>query len=178
MKDFVGSVYADNMMLEIPAEYAEYIRVQPGELVFHDPENDEQAAIVAKMKSETVSFFAIVDVLFLLIFICIIVSVNKFMVIFLMGLLTALFMIETVRVVRRKLQVVTGRAVIKMKKRRHDKRSTYLYYVAVAVDQPEKAIYSGISVSKEDYDKIQEGTPIMIVNISSPGKGVVLDRWN
>lgn len=92
-----------------------------------------------------------------------------------MGLLTALFMAVTARVLCRKIQVVTGRAVIKTKQRKQSKKKIYTYYVAVAVDEPEKAIYSRIPVSKADYDKIQEGTPIMVVNISSSGKGVVLD---
>ncbi len=115
------------------------------------------------------------DILLLLIFVYVIATKNTFVVISLMGVLTALFITVTARVLCRKIQVVTGRAVIKTKQRRQGKRRTYLYYAAVAVDEPEKAIYSRIPISKADYDKIQQGTPIMIVNISSSGKGVVLD---
>lgn len=174
MKNFIDSIYENNMKLEIPAEYAEYIRIHPGKIVYHDPENDEQAAIAAKMKMKTAVWLTIGDVLLMIIFVYVIATKNTFIVIFLMGLLTALFMTETARVMCRKLQVATGRAVIKTKQRKQDSKKIYSYYVAVAVDEPEKAIYSRIPVSKADYDKIQEGTPIIIVNISS-GKGAVLD---
>lgn len=43
MKDFVNFIYENDMKLEIPAKYAEYLRVQPGKMVYHDPENNEQA---------------------------------------------------------------------------------------------------------------------------------------
>lgn len=37
MRDFLDSINETGMM-EIPAEYAEYIRIQPGPMVYHDPE--------------------------------------------------------------------------------------------------------------------------------------------
>lgn len=127
------------------------------------------------MKIKTGAWLMIGDILLLLIFVYVIVTKNTFIVISLMGVLTVLFMAETARVLGRKPQVVTGRAVIKTKQRKYGQRRSYSYYAAVAVDAPEKAIYSRIPVSKADYDKIQEGTLIMVVNIPSSGKGVVLD---
>lgn len=175
MKDFVNSIYENDMKLEIPVEYAEYIRIQPGKIVYHDPENNEQAAIAARMKIKTAAWLMIGDILLLLIFGYVIATKNTFVVISLMGVLTALFIAETARVLCRKPQVVTGRAVVKTKQRKQGKKRIYSYYTAVAVDEPEKTIYPRIPVSKADYDKIQEGTPIMVVNISSHGEGIVLD---
>lgn len=175
MRDFVDSLYENDMKLKIPAEYAEYLHTQPEEIVYYDPENDEQAAIASKVKMKTAAFLVICSIVLLLLFIYVIATKNKLFVIVVMGLMVAIFTSTAIRVIRRKTQVVTGRAVVKTKQRKSGKKKTYYYYVAVAVDQPVKTIYSQIPVSESDYEKIQEGTPIMIVNVSTPGKGVVLD---
>ncbi len=175
MKDFVDSLLENNMMLKLPAEYAEYLQTIPKEIVFHDPENEEQAKIAAKVKMKTVAFLVACSVVLWLLFIYVIASKNKFIVIFLMGVVTAAFTLTAISVIRKKTQVVTGRAVIKTKQRRHGKRKSYSYYVSVAVDEPEKAIYSNISVDKKDYEKIQEGSLILVVNVTATGKGVVLE---
>lgn len=174
MKDLITSILENNMKLEIPIEYAEYLKINPGEIPYHDPENEEQAAIARKVKMKTASWLVICSILLWALLAYVIVSKNKPIVIALMGFMAVAFTIASASVVLKKLQVATGRAVIKMKKPSPGKKNSYSYTVAVAVDEPEKAIYSGISVSKKDYKKIQGGMPIMIVNVSS-GKGVVLD---
>lgn len=173
MKNLINSILENNLTLEIPAEYSEYLCINPGKIAYHDPENEEQAAIATKMKMKQIAFFMIFDIPIIIILIYVIVTKNKLIVILLMALMAIISITQTIRVISKKLKVVTGRAVIKTKHYRHNKN--YSYYVAVAVDEPEKTIYPNISISKSDYEKIQEGTKIMIVNISSPGSGVVLD---
>lgn len=172
MKNFAKSLHENDMMLKLPAKYSEYLRAEPEEIVFHDPENDEQAKIASKTKRKAVTWISISDIVLLLIFIYVIVTKNKFIVIFLMGAITFAFMAVTTKIIKTKVQVAIGKAVIKIKQREFDKKKTYYYYVAVAVDEPKKAIYSRIQVSKKDFEKIHEGTPIMIINL---GKAVVLD---
>lgn len=172
MEKFTKSLFENNMMLKLPPEYAEYLQSAPGEINFHDPENEEQAKIAAKRKRSHVTLLSIADIVLLLIFIYVIVTKNQFIVIFLMGVITFISIVLTVKTIKTKVQVAIGRAVIKIRKCRSGKKRSYLYTVAVAVDEPKKAIHSGILVSRKDYKKIQEGTRIMIINI---GKAVVLD---
>ena len=175
MKDFIESIHKNNGMLELPLEYAEYLNTKPKEIVFHDPENEQQAKLAAKVKLKTALFLGGCSAVLLFLFVYVIVSKNTLLVISLMGLITFLFSAVFIQLLTKKTQVAIGRAVIKIKQRRTGKRKSYSYFVSVAVDEPEKAIHANIPVSKSDYEKISEGTSIMIVNISSPGKGVVLD---
>ena len=170
MKDFIESIHKNNGMLELPLEYAEYLNTRPKEIVFHDPENEQQAKLAAKVKLKTGLFLGGCSAVLLFLFVYVIVSKNTLLVISLMGLITFLFSAVFIQLLTKKTQVAIGRAVIKIKQRK-----SYSYFVSVAVDEPEKAIHANIPVSKSDYEKISEGTSIMIVNISSPGKGVVLD---
>ncbi len=175
MKDFRENLIENGMVAKIPIEYAEYLQTQTKELKFHDPENDEQAKIALREKRKTLGMLMFGDVVCSLILIYVIVTKNTFLVISLMGLLTVVFVINTVPVARRKPQVVVGRAVAKQKKRDFTSNAVrkFNYYVSIAVDEPEKAIHSMISVSKKDYEKVEEGMRVIVVNVSR--KGIVLD---
>lgn len=176
MKDFISNLLENNMQLKIPIKYAEYLNTRPGEIVYYDPENEEQAKLASKTKMKTVSFLVICSLVLWFLFIYVIATKNKLIVILLMGFVTLAFTAAAIHVVRKKTQVAIGRAVIKTKQRKQGKKKNYSYYVAVAVDTPQKAIYPNIPVSKSDYKKIQEDTPIMIVNVTASGKGVVLEN--
>lgn len=175
MKDFREILNENGMVAKIPVEYAEYLQTQPKELVFHDPENDEQAKIASRIKTKKLKLFVFGDVLLSLILIYVIVTKNTFIVISLMGLFTLMFVIKTVQIARKKPQVVVGRAVAKQKKWRatHHLKNKYDYYVSIAVDEPEKAIHSMIPVSKKVYERVEEGMRIMVAN--SSGQGIILD---
>ena len=175
MKDFREILNEDGMEAKIPAEYVEYIQTQPKKLVFHDPENDEQAKIASGIKRKSLAWLVLGDVFLLLIFIYVIVTKNTFLVISLMGLITGTFVIKTVQIASKKPQVVVGRAVAKQSKwdATHNLHNKYNYYVSIAVDEPEKAIHSMIPVSKKVYERVEEGMRIMVVSPS--GQGVLLD---
>ncbi len=175
MKEFRKLLNENDMVAKIPAEYFEYLQTQPKELVFHDPENDEQAKIASRVKNKTLRMFVFGDVILLLILIYVIVTKNKFIVISLMGVMIVLFVTKTVEIARKKPQVVVGKAVTKQKKwdATHNLKTKYNYYVSIAVDEPEKAIHSMIPVSKKDYERVEEGMRIIVVN--SSGQGFILD---
>lgn len=111
------------------------------------------------------------DLLLLLIFIYVIVTQNTLLVISLMGLLTVSFVMVTIRIASKKPRVVVGRAVAKREEWAASNK--YCYYVSIAVDEPEKAIHSRIPISKKDYERVEEGMRIMVVN--SSGQGIILD---
>ncbi|MBP3708581.1 MAG: hypothetical protein J6J36_08330 [Clostridia bacterium] len=175
MKDFRELLDENDMVAKIPAEYSEYLQTQPKELVFHDPENDEQAKIASGVKKKTLGMFVFGDIILLLILIYVIVTKNTFIVISLMGVLTVMFVTKTVQIARKKPQVVVGKAVTKQKKwnATHHLKNKYDYYVSIAVDEPEKAIHSMIPISKKDYERVEEGMRIIVV--SSSGQGFILD---
>ncbi len=170
MKDFLNSIYENNMRLEIPAEYSEYIHLHPVKIAYYDPENEEQASIAAKVKSKLLCMMTMTVVLLLIFTIVAITDGNKTTAAILMCAFTTLFIGFTLRIVCMKPQIVTGRTVIKTKQLRQGSGRRYSYHVAIAVDKPEKAIYSGINVSKKDYEIIREGTPILVVNITGNGR--------
>ncbi len=170
MKDFVKFIYENGMELEIPVEYSEYMNPNSGRIVYCDPEDEEQAAIAAKVKAKMLFMMTIV-VVFLLIFTVVAVTDgNKTTAAILMCAFTALFIGFTVRIVCIKPQVAIGRAVIKTKQLRQGSGRKFSYHVAIAVDKPEKTIYSGINVSRKDYEIIQEGTQILVENITGNGR--------
>lgn len=175
MKDFRESLNENGMVAKIPIEYAEYLQIQPKELVFHDPENDEQAKIASRVKTKKLILLVFVDALLLLCLIYVIVTKNTFFVISVIALLTLMLAIETVKIARKKPQVVVGRAVAKQKKwnAMHNSTNKHDYYVSIAVDEPEKAIHSMIPVSKKVYERVEEGMRIMVVNSSR--RGIILD---
>ncbi len=175
MKDFVSNLLENNMQLKLPMEYAEYLQNGPAEIVFRDPANEAQEKLARKTKIKSAVWLVCCSILLWLLSIYVIAGKKELLVIVLMCLITLLFTGATLRLLCTKTQVAIGRAVIKTKHRRHGKRKSYSYYVAVAVDEPRKAIHGQISVSRSVYNKIEEGTPIMILNISSPGTGVVID---
>lgn len=170
MKDFVNYMYKNNIKLEIPVEYSEYINPNSGRIVYHDPENEEQASIAAKVKSKLLCMMTMTVVLLLIFTIVAITDGNKTTAAILMCAFTTLFIGFTLRIVCMKPQIVTGRTVIKTKQLRQGSGRRYSYHVAIAVDKPEKTIYSGINVSKKDYEIIREGTPIIVVNITGNGR--------
>lgn len=171
MKDFREHIMENSMVAKIPVEYAEYLQTHSKKLVFHDPENDEQAKIALRIKNKTLKWLVPADLFVSLIFIYVIVTQNTLLVISLMGLLTVSFVVGTIRIVNTKPQVVVGRAVAKREE--WDTGNKYRYYVSIAVDEPEKAIHSRIPISKKDYERVEEGMRIMVVNPS--GQGVILD---
>lgn len=175
MKDFTESLIENGMVAKIPIEYAEYLQTKPKELVFHDPENEEQAKIASRIKLKTLILLTLGGSIILFLFIYVIVTKNSLLVISLMGLMVVIFMIFIIRTAKTKPQVAIGRAIAKQKKLRNSSstRNQYSHYVTITVDKPEKAIHSMIPVSKKVYERVEEGMKIMVVN--SSGQGIILD---
>ena len=174
MKDLFNSISSNNMKLEVPAEYAEYVMSPHAKMVFHDPENDEQARIANKVKKRSAIGIIAADVLFVLLLIFVIVGQKQMSLILMVSFMTILITVLTIRTLTKKVQVAIGRAVVKKKELPSGKLRTYEYFAYVAVDKPTKTIYPRIVISEEDYNKIKVGTPMLIGNLGS-GKGVVLD---
>lgn len=170
MKNFVRSIYENGMKLEIPAEYSEYMNPNSGRIIYHDPENEEQASIAVKAKAKLLAFMSMIVILLLIFTVVAVTDGNKTTAAILMCAFTAIVIGFTVRIACIKPQVVIGRAVIKTKQLRQGSGRRFSYHVAIAVDKPEKTIYSGINVSRKDYEIIQEGTPIIVVNITGNGR--------
>lgn len=177
MKDFTESLFENGMVAKLPLEYAEYLQTTPKKLVFYDPENEQQAKIATRIKRNRLAVLTLVGLIMLFLFIYVIVTKNTLLVISLMGLMVVIFMIFIIRTAKTKPQVAIGRAVTKQKRLRLNNssstRNQYSYYVTIAVDKPEKAIHSGIPVSKKVYERVEEGMKIMVVNPS--GQGIILD---
>lgn len=168
-------------------KYADY-RVQPlSEAEYHDPENVEQAEKaekIEKMNNKKIPIVLMCTLLFCAIFIYIILTTTDWtgdviMIAFTLFIACALligFSIKMIKDKPKKVQVITGKAIYK-DVRSHGRNRGYSYLVSIIPDSGEKVIYRGIPISREDYERVTEGTPIMVVN-KGPFACIIKDSKN
>ena len=151
-------------MQELAVKYYDYRSGKATEIVYHDPETKEQEEKARAIQKKTSRLIYIVTACFLLMLVLTIATEKELWKILLMAAVTAVPSIFAVRAATRKLQVMTGKAVYKQAKVQDIATQRKLYYVSVIPDSGEKVIYTLIQISKEDYEKVEEGTPVLVVD--------------
>lgn len=153
-----------NEMSALSQKYIDYRPVNPSEVRYRDVQNDFEKEMASKVANGVTWLIAIVGIAFTASGI-LGVSTGKTalgIIIILMGLGISIYGIITAM---SKVQVAYGRAVWKNFRYNNTSgaRRTKMYFASVIIDEPEKIIVRDIQTSKEDYEKIIEGTPMMII---------------
>lgn len=168
-------------------KYADY-KVQPlSEAEYHDPENVEQvekAEKIEKMNNKKIPIILMCTLLFSAISIYIIWTTAEWtkeiiMIALTMFIATALLIRFSIKMIKdkpKKVQVITGKAIYK-DTRSHSRNRGYSYLVSIIPDSGEKVIYRKIPISREDYERVTEGTHIMVVN-KGPFACIIKDSKN
>lgn len=153
--------------LQIKYEKMGYVLGNESQIKYQDPENDEQRSKARKSYGKNAAITGIVTVLFLAVFIAMIVTHSKIGPTILVGLICGLLIYLFVKDLPKKhVQIMKATAIYKYQRMSHSGSSshrTYTYFISVIPQDGEKLIFRDIQVSSEDYYKIEEGTPVMVV---------------
>lgn len=154
--------YMENLQAAA-ARYAAYREVKPSQLDYHDPENELQEKLT---KSTDTSMFVIAAVggFFVLAGLLGIFGGNPVagIIIGAIGLAVLGFFFF---ITKSKAQVIEGRAAYKQIRysRRNGNHRSETYCVTVAFESPEKMVVPLIQTTHSDYNKIEEGTPVLLI---------------
>ena len=159
VSEFMGN------MEDTALRYSEYKSVAVSSLDYHEVESEEQLGRIKKAGRKNSLVIVVVLVAFLLTGVFSIIkaeyAIGVVLILF-SGLLVFLYLPG----VFKKPMIKKGKAVWKQTRHtgsRHRNGYNRTYYVTVAFEKPEKMLCQLVQTSKEDYEKISEGTPVILV---------------
>lgn len=153
-----------------------YILKNNSEIIYQDPENDEQIAKARKSIRNNMTISIIVFVALVATLIGMIITGTSIGWVIFMAIFVAIigYVIYKDRP-GKQIQIMKGKAIHKYRRRLQTASGSisqnYNYFVTVIPDNEEKTIYRDLQVSKADYELIENGTPIMVVK---GGKACIL----
>lgn len=152
-------------MQDTAARYADYRRVSPAEVEYHEIENDEQLMLVRKAGSSNSLVIVVVLLAFAATGIFSIftgsIPVGVLLLAF-VGLLMYLYL----PAVTGKPMVKEGKAIWKQTRKTGTKRRngySHTYFVTIIFESPEKTLCQLVQTNKSDYEEIVEGTPMLLI---------------
>lgn len=163
MKNLFEIAYNIDSVDELVGRYVGYTKRMAKEIEYHDPENEEQLAKAKAIHKRVLKGFSVITVAFLIFTILMAVTGNKLYLVAIMIICTLVLAVTTLRLMRQKAQVTEGKVVLKHFDRKIGSKKKTYYFVTAAIDYPEKVICTLIQISKADYEKVEEGTPILLV---------------
>ena len=156
-----------NEMSELREQYADYKLAHISSAQFYDPETEEQKTKANKVVKSVLAVYYMISVVFIASFIGAIFLSTQIIVTVLIGLIMVFVVALTLGAQFKKVQIFKGKAVYKQARLvrvTSKRRRNYTYVISVIPDSGEKVIYREIQVSKNDFDQIEEGTPVMVIN--------------
>ena len=159
---------------ELMEKYHEYRMVQVSEVAFHPPINAEQKKMAerVKLKNNLLAIFFILASLFF--FVLTIVKGMGLIAVLSVAFFACIMIGISAFVLATPLLVVTGKAIYKDFEKSHDSTTRRRYYLTVIPDGEEKVLFRRVSVSKADYEKIGEGTPVLVVKLAGGAAACIL----
>lgn len=158
------SKFMENMQ-DTAVRYADYQRVSPAQIEYHEVKNDDQLTLVKKAGSSNALVILVVLLAFAATGIFSIVTgsipVGVLLLAF-VGLLTYFYL----PAVTGKPMVKEGKAIWKQARRTGPKRrkgSNHTYFVTIIFESPEKTLCQLVQTNKRDYEEIVEGTPMLLI---------------
>lgn len=145
-------------------KYPEYKTGDVNKIVFHDPENEEQAQKAKKIASSVQRFLYLALIIFVATAVLMILAKTPIWATVLDIAICIVIGIIAIKSQIQKVQIITVKAIYKNRERMRNSNNSYMYFISVIPDNGEKVIYQRIQISEEDYQKVTEGTPVMIVN--------------
>lgn len=168
------------------AKYYDYTPKPLREIVYNDPETLEQESlansIVKKNSKSIILYIATILVIATFIFaICNKSDMRATIMLFIMCIVFVVVSIKDIKAGFKKTQIMIGKVAYKHMETEHTSgsntssiRRNEIPMVSVIPDGEEKIIYRDIRISKSDYYKVTEGSPVMVVN-KGPYAGVIPD---
>ncbi|MBR2704436.1 MAG: hypothetical protein IKE91_03105 [Clostridia bacterium] len=150
-------------------KYSDYQSCPVSEIVYQDARSPEDEKKARKIAIQFNLFIGLFFVVFGTITVLTFITDTTILVKALLTVITGIIGYVFLKSIFEKPKVTYGRAVYKYRRlvghvgsRRSAKR--YVYIITFIPDNGEKKIYTGVQASQKDYEQIQEGTPIIIVN--------------
>lgn len=162
-----------NNLTETSKKYANMGYEKTTHIIFREPADEIEESFVKKVNIKNFILLMIITAVFLVTFILSFVTGAKIIVKVISGIIILISGYFTYKAISTK-ELMIGKAVYKERKRSTSGKSrSYTYFVSVA-DEENKLIYTRIQISKNDYELIEEGTPILISKGS--GKGYIYEK--
>ena len=163
MRNLFEIAYNVDSVHELVGRYVGYTKRNANELEYHEPENDEQLAKAKAVRKRVLTGFSAITAAFLIFTVLMAVTGNKLYLVAIMVIGTLVLAFMTLRLMRQTAQVTEGKVVLKHYDRKLGSKKKTYYFVTAAIDYPEKVICTRIPISKADYEKVKEGSPILLV---------------
>lgn len=160
IEDFIGG------LAEVSERYSSYKEVNPSEIEYHEPANEAQRKAASTCKNGAGPLIAIVGLGFLASGIFMMVNSTYFAMGIVICLISIGILIFAGRTIFSKPVTAECRAVWKQMRytsRGSSGRRSRSYYVTVVFDHPEKLLCKLVQTTKADYEKIEEGTPVLLI---------------
>lgn len=163
MKNLFEIAYNIDSLNELAGRYVGYTKRMANEIEYHEPVNEEQLAKAKDVRKKPRLAFLAITVLFLIASIFGVVTGSELYFNLIVIFCTIFLAVMTIRLMREEIQVTEGNVVLKHYDRKIGSKRKTAYYVTAAIDYPEKVICTRILISKADYEKVDEGSPILLV---------------
>ncbi len=154
-----------NEISEVSARYSDYREVVPSKIDYHEPENEMQEKVAKKCRAGAGPLIATVGAVFLAAGIFMAVKSGPLVFGIIISLLGAGILVFAGMTLLSRPMVAECRAV--WKQVRYTSKSSggrsKTYHVTVVIEHPEKLLCKLVQTTKADYDRIEEGTEVLLV---------------
>mgnify|MGYP003315314466 CR=1 FL=1 len=158
------SEFMENMQ-DTANKYVEYQRVEPENIVYHEITDERQLELVKKAVNK--SSFVVIAVLIAFLATGIYsICTGGILAGGMLLVFTALLVYFFIPGVISKPVVKEGKAIWKQTRRSgtdNNRKNKYTYYVTIIFEEPSKMLCQLIQTNKEDYEKIEEGTSVLLI---------------
>lgn len=166
-----------NEMQNASARYADHQQKHANDIVYREPMNNEESSKAKKMSAKLALVTGGMTALFALITLGTIIGGKGMKGALLMAVLTAVLGFLTYKTISTKPQVMTGIVVFKGEHstgKATGKNTSRTYYVSVKPDSGEMVIYKDIRISYAEYNKVSEGTHVLVAKTGVSAEACVL----
>ena len=156
-----------NILNELSSKYSDYQSLPASKIVYQDANNAEDEAKARKITRSYNIFLTIFVLVFAITTVITFVVDTGILVKILMITITIIVAYVLIKSTFTKPKVAYGMAIYKdthLVSSGSFRNRRYIYYITFIPDNGEKVLYTNIQVSSKDYEQIQEGTRVMVVN--------------
>ena len=153
---------------QLQEKYSDYQRLPNTAIKYQDIENPEHLKIAKKVAFKYNLFIIIVAVAFVLTTVASFLTDTSLILKILLTAITALIVVVMCKTVFAKPKVAYGIAIYKDRTLHGHtstvNRATRYYYFITFVPDGEKVLHTRVNISMNEYEQIQEGTRVMVIN--------------
>ncbi len=150
---------------KIIEKYSDFKVIPANKLPFREPATDFEKKCAKKVKTGNITFLSIFAAVSLALLILVFAYKAGLFAYILMGVLLLISVIGLVVVIVNKPKISAAKVVTTNKQLTTDNKgkTKTSYNASVCVDVPSKLLAHGVKVSKRQYDRLNEGTDVIVV---------------